>query len=116
MDRLNITLEQEGLKYLLFLRFIPIFPFFLINMAAGLTHLPFRTFLLGTFVGILPGAFVYVNAGAGLADISNIGDIASPKIVGSFMLLGCFVLLPLVYQKLKKQRLALNDPENEQNA
>ena len=80
---------------------MPLFPFFLINLAAGLTRLPLRTFVLGTFFGIIPGGFVYVNAGASLAQISSLSDIASPRVLGSFALLGLFALLPALYGKLK---------------
>jgi len=80
---------------------VPLFPFFLINLAAGLTRLPLRTFVLGTMIGIIPGGFVYVNAGASLATITSLSDIASPRVLGSFALLGLFALLPVLYNRLK---------------
>ncbi|MCP3176959.1 TVP38/TMEM64 family protein [Desulfuromonas sp. KJ2020] len=98
-DTLNVALERDGLNYLLFLRFVPIFPFFLINLVAALTRLPLRTFFLGTFVGILPGAFVYVNAGASLASIESMAGIVSPRVLGSFVLLGGFSLVPILSHK-----------------
>ena len=101
LDGINRELEGRGLNYLLFLRLVPVFPFFLINLAAGLTRLPLRTFLLGTFVGIIPGGFVYVNAGSGLAAIDTLGDIASPRVLGAFALLGLFALIPVIYGKFK---------------
>jgi uncharacterized membrane protein YdjX (TVP38/TMEM64 family) len=99
---LNRELEARGLSYLLFLRLVPLFPFFLINLAAGLTALPLRTFVLGTFIGIIPGGFVFVNAGASLASINSLRDIASPRVLGSFALLGVLALAPVIYGKLKK--------------
>lgn len=101
LESINRELEERGLNYLLFLRLVPLFPFFLINLAAGLTRLPLRTFVLGTFFGIIPGGFVYVNAGASLATISSASDIASPRVLGSFALLGLFALVPALYTKLK---------------
>jgi uncharacterized membrane protein YdjX (TVP38/TMEM64 family) len=101
LETLNRELETRGLNYLLFLRLVPLFPFFLINLAAGLTRLPLRTFVLGTMIGIIPGGFVYVNAGASLATITSLTDIASPRVVGSFALLGLFALLPALYNRLK---------------
>jgi uncharacterized membrane protein YdjX (TVP38/TMEM64 family) len=101
LETLNRELETRGLNYLLFLRLVPLFPFFLINLAAGLTRLPLRTFVLGTMIGIIPGGFVYVNAGASLATITSLSDIASPRVVGSFALLGLFALLPGLYNRLK---------------
>lgn len=97
----NKELEERGINYLLFLRLVPLFPFFLINLAAGLTRLPLRTFMLGTFFGIIPGGFVYVNAGASLASINDLSDIASARVLGSFVLLGLFALVPAIYAKLK---------------
>lgn len=101
LEGMNRELEARGLNYLLFLRLVPIFPFFLINLAAGLTRLPLRTFVIGTLIGIIPGGFVFVNAGASLATISSLSGIASPRVLGSFVLLGLFALIPALYSKLK---------------
>ena len=103
LEGLNRELEARGFNYLLFLRLVPLFPFFLINLAAGLTALPLRTFLLATLLGIIPGGFVYVNAGASLAGISSLRDVASPRVLGSFALLGLFALVPVIFGKLKKK-------------
>ena len=104
LEGINRELEARGFNYLLFLRLVPLFPFFLINLAAGLTRLPLRTFVLGTLIGIIPGGFVYVNAGASLAGISSLRDVASPRVLGSFALLGLFALVPVLYGKLRKAR------------
>ncbi len=101
LEGMNRELEQRGFNYLLFLRLVPIFPFFLINLAAGLTRLPLRTFMLGTLLGIIPGGFVFVNAGASLATITSLSGIATPRVLGSFALLGLFALLPVIYNKFK---------------
>lgn len=103
LEGLNRELEQRGLNYLLFLRLVPLFPFFLINLAAGLTRLPLSTFFIGTLIGIIPGGFVYCNAGASLASIDSLGSIASPRVLGSFALLGLFALLPALYSKLRRK-------------
>lgn len=103
LEKLNAELEARGLNYLLFLRLVPVFPFFLINLAAGLTRLTLRTFVIGTLVGIIPGGFVYVNAGASLATVASLREVASPRVVGSFALLGLFALVPALYQKIKSR-------------
>jgi len=103
LEGINRELERRGWNYLLFLRLVPIFPFFLINLAAGLTRLPLRTFLLGTLLGIIPGGFVYVNAGASLATIDSLSEIASPRVLGSFALLGLLALVPALYRKYTNQ-------------
>lgn len=105
LEGMNRELEQRGFNYLLFLRLVPIFPFFLINLAAGLTRLPLRTFMLGTLLGIIPGGFVFVNAGASLATITSISGIASPRVLGSFALLGLFALIPVFYNKLTRRHV-----------
>jgi uncharacterized membrane protein YdjX (TVP38/TMEM64 family) len=104
LEKLNRELEERGLNYLLFLRLVPIFPFFLINLAAGLTRLPLRTFIIGTMAGIIPGGFVYCNAGASLASITTPGEVASLRVLGSFALLGLFALIPVIYGKVRGTR------------
>ncbi|WP_223923526.1 TVP38/TMEM64 family protein [Geobacter sp. AOG2] len=106
LESLNRELEARGFNYLLFLRLVPLFPFFLINLAAGLTRLPLRTFVLGTMIGIIPGGFVYVNAGASLATITSLSGIASPRVLGSFALLGLFALVPVAYNRVKAGKKA----------
>lgn len=107
LEGMNRELEQRGLNYLLFLRLVPLFPFFLINLASGLTRLPLRTFFLGTMLGMIPGGFVIVNAGASLATIDSLSDIASPRVLGSLVLLGLLALLPVLYGKFKNKGAGL---------
>ena len=104
MEGIDRGLRESGLPYLLFLRLVPAFPFFLVNLACGVTGLPLRTYAIGTFFGIIPGSVVYVNAGASLAAIESVGQIASPRVLASFALLGLFALLPTIVQALKKRR------------
>ncbi len=104
LEVINRELETRGFNYLLFLRLVPVFPFFLINLAAGLTRLPLRTFFLATMLGIIPGGFVYVNAGASLATIDSLANVASPRVLGSFALLGLFALMPVLSTKFKKRK------------
>ncbi|HEY0147961.1 MAG TPA: FAD-dependent oxidoreductase [Allosphingosinicella sp.] len=84
---------QDGAFYLLTLRLIPIFPFFLINLAMGLTAMRLIPYALISQIGMLPGTLVYVNAGTQLAQVESTGDIFSPALLGSFLLLGLFPLL-----------------------
>jgi uncharacterized membrane protein YdjX (TVP38/TMEM64 family) len=103
LETMNREIEHSGLHYLLFLRLVPIFPFFLINLAAGLTKIPLRTFFLGTMIGMIPGNFVFCNAGASLATITKMSDIAAPRVLGSFVLLGLFALIPVAYRKFARK-------------
>ncbi len=104
LEKINRELETRGFNYLLFLRLVPLFPFFLINLGAGLTRVPLRTFFFGTLIGIIPGTFVFCNAGASLASISSLSEVASPRVLGSFALLGLFALVPVLYQKIKRKQ------------
>jgi uncharacterized membrane protein YdjX (TVP38/TMEM64 family) len=104
LEAMNRELEERGFNYLLFLRLVPLFPFFLINLAAGLTRLPLRTFVFGTILGIIPGGFIFVNAGASLAGITSLSGIASPRVLGSCALLGFFALIPVCYNKLTRRQ------------
>ena len=101
MESLDKGLKESALSYLLFLRLVPLFPFFLINLACGITGLPMRTYVLGTMVGILPGSFVYANAGASIASINSLSEVASPRVLISFALLGLFALIPAIYKKVR---------------
>ncbi len=99
---INDGVKKSGINFLLFVRLVPLFPFFLINLVAGLTPMRFSVFFLGTAVGIIPGSFVYVNAGRALGEIKQLADILSPAVLGSFALLGLFALIPIIYKKLRR--------------
>jgi pyruvate/2-oxoglutarate dehydrogenase complex dihydrolipoamide dehydrogenase (E3) component/uncharacterized membrane protein YdjX (TVP38/TMEM64 family) len=86
-------IEKDGAFYLLTLRLIPAFPFFLINLAMGLTAMRLVTFYVVSQIGMLPGTLVFVNAGTQLAGIESTSDILSPALIGSFVLLGLFPLI-----------------------
>ena len=90
MDR---GLAKDGAFYLLTLRLIPVFPFFLINLAMGLTVMRLATFAFVSQIGMFAGTLVFVNAGTQLAAIESTGDILSPGLIGSLVLLGLFPLV-----------------------
>jgi len=106
LERFNRELKENGNNYLLTLRFIPLFPFFLINLLAGLTKYPFKSFVWTTAVGIIPGSFVYSYAGTQLATISSVKDILSVQIISAFALLGALALVPVIYKKIKKAKMS----------
>jgi len=97
-------IEKDGISYLLTLRLIPAFPFFLINLAMGLTKMRLLTFHVVSQIGMLPGTLVFVNAGTQLAAIDSTGDILRPALIGSFVLLGLFPLIAKWIIGLVKQR------------
>jgi pyruvate/2-oxoglutarate dehydrogenase complex dihydrolipoamide dehydrogenase (E3) component/uncharacterized membrane protein YdjX (TVP38/TMEM64 family) len=89
---INRGMERDGAMYLLTLRLIPVVPFFVINLAMGLTGIRTWTFYWVSQVGMLAGTAAYVNAGTQLAQLRSVADVASPALLGSLVLLG---LLPL---------------------
>lgn len=97
MQTINTGIQKDGGFYLFTLRLLPIVPFFVINLGMGLTPLRTFTFYWVSQLGMLPGTLVYINAGSELAKIEAIGDILSPTLIGSFVLLGIF---PLLVKKL----------------
>jgi pyruvate/2-oxoglutarate dehydrogenase complex dihydrolipoamide dehydrogenase (E3) component/uncharacterized membrane protein YdjX (TVP38/TMEM64 family) len=90
---INEGVKKDGTFYLLTLRLVPVFPFFLVNLLMGLTPMGPWRFALVSQVGMLVGTAVYVNAGTQLAAIESARDIVSPGLLGSFVLLGLFPLL-----------------------
>ncbi|MDO9278178.1 MAG: FAD-dependent oxidoreductase [Polaromonas sp.] len=90
---INAGLAKDGTLYLLTLRLVPVFPFWLINLLMGLTTIGARQFYIVSQIGMLVGTVVYVNAGTQLAGIESAADILSPGLLASFALLG---LLPLM--------------------
>ena len=93
METINSGINKEGGFYLFTLRLVPAVPFLVINLGMGLTSLRALTFYWVSQLGMLPGTLVYINAGSELAKIKSLGDILSPTLIGSFVLLGIFPLL-----------------------
>jgi uncharacterized membrane protein YdjX (TVP38/TMEM64 family)/Fe-S oxidoreductase len=97
LERINQGIRNEGAFYLFSMRLIPVIPFFVINMVMGLTPMRLWTFYWVSQLGMLPGTFIYVNAGSQIARIDSLAGIVSPGLIGSLALLGLF---PLVTKKL----------------
>ena len=87
---INAGVAKDGAQYLFTLRLIPAVPFFVINLAMGLTPLRTWTFYWVSQAGMLAGTLVYVNAGTQLAQLQSLSGILSPGLVGAFVLLGLF--------------------------
>ena len=90
---INEGVKRDGALYLLTLRLVPVFPFFVINLLMGLTPMPARRFYWVSQLGMLAGTAVYVNAGTQLAAIQSLRDVVSPGLLLSFALLGVFPLI-----------------------
>ncbi|HOX68445.1 MAG TPA: FAD-dependent oxidoreductase [Burkholderiaceae bacterium] len=93
LEPVNEGMRRDGAWYLLSLRLVPVFPFFMVNLLVGLTPIAAVRFYWVSQLGMLAGTAVYVNAGTQLAGITNLADVLSPPLLLSFVLLGVFPLL-----------------------
>jgi len=101
LKQINKEISKNGHSYLLTLRLVPIFPFFLINLAAGVSKIRLKTFIWTTALGIIPGSFAYAFAGKQLSNISNVKEILSVNILIALLLLALFAILPVILKKIK---------------
>lgn len=122
LTRLVEGFRRDAMSYLLFLRLVPAFPFFIVNIAAALLGVPLRTYVIATVLGIIPATFAFASIGAGLDSIVSAAKAEqaaclankaaalcplalSPKslvtreILIALTLLGIVSLIPVVYKK-----------------
>jgi uncharacterized membrane protein YdjX (TVP38/TMEM64 family) len=104
LQRLSRGFEEDAFNYLLFVRLVPIFPFWLMNLVPAFTPISTRTFMVATAIGILPGSFVFVNLGESLLRIHSARDLLSTTVLLSFTLLGVLSLMPVVVKKVRRRR------------
>ncbi len=106
--RIEGNMKENAVGYLLFMRLVPLFPFFLVNIVPALFNVPLRVFVLTTFVGIMPGSFVFVNVGEQLGEIESLSDLVSKETLFAFALLGVFALIPTLYKQFKARKVAVD--------
>ena len=109
LEKMKGGFNKNRVGYLLFLRFIPIFPFWLVNLAPAFFNVTLKTFLWTTAIGILPGTFVYVQAGIGLDHIFDTGksfslnSVFNLQIKIALIAVALFCLIPIFVKKLIKK-------------
>jgi uncharacterized membrane protein YdjX (TVP38/TMEM64 family) len=106
--------RKDAFSYLLVLRLAPVFPFFLINIASALFDVPLRTFVLATFVGIIPGTLAYAFLGEGVDSVldaaqkagaeASLSDLVTPQISFAFLALAAVAAIPVIVKKLRGAR------------
>lgn len=129
LAKLRAGFQEDAMSYLLFLRLVPLFPFWLVNLAPGLLGVPLRVYVIATFIGIIPGTFAFAFAGAGLDSVLAAqrrayedclasrapGDepcrltfdpsaAVTPELLIAFAALGVIALLPTVVKKVRQRR------------
>lgn len=124
--KLSDGFQRNALSYLLFLRLVPAFPFFLVNLAPALLGVPLRTYVIGTFFGIIPGTFAFASAGAGLDGVIasaksqyeacvtaqgaaackltiSLSNLINTQTKIAFVLLGLVALIPVAFKSWSKR-------------
>jgi uncharacterized membrane protein YdjX (TVP38/TMEM64 family) len=100
------------LNYLLFLRLIPVFPFWLVNLVPAFLGVPLTTYVVATLVGIIPGSLVYASVGNGLGAVfdtggrPDLGIIFEPEIILPIIGLAVLAILPVAYKKIRAREPA----------
>ncbi len=102
-ERISAGFTANAFNYLLFLRLVPLFPFFLVNLAPAFTRIPARTYVLATFVGIIPGTFVFVNLGEALGRIDSMRGLLSAETLIAFGLLATLALVPVFVRNRRRR-------------
>lgn len=100
LEPLQQGFAKNAFSYLMTLRLIPLFPFFVVNLVSGLTRMNVGSYVGATALGIIPGSFVYAYAGRQLGTINSLKEIASPNVIAAFVLLGLLALVPIIYKKV----------------
>jgi uncharacterized membrane protein YdjX (TVP38/TMEM64 family) len=112
LQKMEAGFRENAMSYLLVLRLVPLFPFFVVNLVPAFLGVSLPTYVIGTFFGIIPGVFVYASVGAGLGSIFDSGEtfsasgILTPQILIALIGLAILALIPVVYKKKMKARTA----------
>ncbi|MBI4031516.1 MAG: TVP38/TMEM64 family protein [Proteobacteria bacterium] len=101
--KIETGMNENAVSFMLFMRLVPIFPFFVVNIVLALFNVGLRAYILTTFFGIMPASFIYVNLGGALADMDSLSDLISGRTLLAFTLLGLLALVPALYKEFRKK-------------
>src|SRR5207237_1324319 len=107
--KLEAGFRADAFNYLLVLRLVPIFPFWLVNLVPALVGVRLRSYMLATFLGIIPGTFIYAGLGSGLGEIvkePDLGIIFHPGVLLPIVGLAVLALIPVAYRHWRGKRAA----------
>lgn len=110
LRKIEAEFNENAFSYLLFLRFVPIFPFFAVNLAPAFLGVRFSTYATTTIIGIIPGGIVYSLFGAGLGAIFDSGedfevtDAVTTEMLAGFIGLAALSILPIAYKMWRTKR------------
>lgn len=117
MAKMEIGFQDNAISYLLVLRLVPLFPFFVVNLVPAFLGVRLRTYVIGTFFGVIPGTFVLALAGGGLGmalDAGTAFDMAmvmSPEIVAALVGLAVLALVPVAYKLWQTRKAPKSDDD-----
>src|SRR5215831_14295172 len=109
VGKLEAGFRADAFNYLLVLRLVPIFPFWLVNLVPALVGVSLATFVFATFLGIIPGTFVYASLGSGLGNVvgePGLGVLLRPSVIGPIIGLVILALVPVGYKRWRTKRPA----------
>ena len=110
LQQFEAGFRKNAFSYLLVLRLVPLFPFFVVNLVPAFLGVNLRTFAITTLIGIVPGTFVFTSVGAGLGSVFDMGEefsaagILTPEVIIALVGLALLSLLPLVYKAISTRR------------
>ena len=110
MSKMEAGFKENELSYLLILRLVPLFPFWLVNLVPAFLGMSLTTYTIGTFVGIIPGGLAYASVGAGLGTVFDRGAapgleiLTDPKVWGPMVALTLLALVPIIYKRFAAKK------------
>jgi len=110
LKRMEAGFQKDALSYLLVLRLVPIFPFWLVNLVPAFLNVPLRTYVIGTFLGIIPGTVVFASIGSGLGGLladcrkPDFGVVFHPTILLPLLGLAVLALIPVLFRRWQARR------------
>ncbi|MCW8862298.1 MAG: TVP38/TMEM64 family protein [Rhodospirillales bacterium] len=108
--RMEEGFRENAFSYLMFLRLVPAFPFWLVNLVPAFLGVPLRTYVICTFLGIIPGGAVYAAVGNGLGavidagEVPDLGIVFKPEVLAPLIGLALLSLVPVFYKKFRNRR------------
>lgn len=110
LKKMEAGFQENALSYLLVLRLVPLFPFFVVNLVPAFLGVRLKIFIIGTAIGIIPGAFVFASVGAGLGSVFDSdaefspASALTPEVITALVGLSFLSLVPLAYKKIRARR------------
>ena len=112
LAKMEAGFQDNALNYLLVLRLVPLFPFFIVNLVPAFLGVSMRTYVVGTFLGIIPGTFVFALAGGGVGSVLDQGgdfdlsNVLTSQLIAALIGLGLLALTPVVYKWMRARKQA----------